>query len=377
MLRLPVLRLSASLLLMSSALAHADNISSNLQINGYATVGAAWLQKDQGGAYLGNVFGREGISNDPSIEYDSLAGLQFSYKVDEKTDLIMQLVAKGADNFDAEADWAYIAHDINDQLTLRGGRFIVPAYMYSDTVRVGHSYPWARLPAEIYSRLPIEHIQGLDLLYRIPLGDWNLLAQAVYGSERAEAIRTPNLKGVSLTLSNDALTVRVSHLEGKAYVTLEIDPGVDDFIQVDNRKATFSSIGALYDDGVWFAAGEFGAFTFDGWAADWNAGYLSVGHYIGNFMPYILASKSDAIGVRDSVSDIPEPIATAITQITSQEQTSVALGVRYQVSEGVSFKAQVDQIDNFKGTSGHYRFAGDIKEPDTTYLYSLSLNVAF
>jgi hypothetical protein len=57
------------------------------------------------------------------------------------------------------------------------------------------------------------------------------------------------------------------------------------------------------------------------------------------------------------------------------EQTSTAIGARYQLKQNVSLKMQADKMSRFNGTNGLLLApAAPIK---TVYLYSLSLNAAF
>ncbi len=203
--------------------AYAESLSPNLQLNGYATAGAALLDDDQQGAYLSNIFGRTGIGDTANTSYDSVMGLQLNYQVNEATQLVTQLVAKGREEYDVGADWAYIAYRLNHQFTVRGGRFGLPIYMYSDTLRIGQAYPWARLPVEIYSKLPVENLQGLDLLYSQALGDWQLNAQAILGSSDSEIFKVKNMRGLVLGTNYDDLSLRASRMDVEVDIDLNVN----------------------------------------------------------------------------------------------------------------------------------------------------------
>ncbi len=128
-------------------------------------------------------------------------------------------------------------------------------------------------------------------------------------------------------------------------------------------------------------AGEYAALRFEGWPTDWNASYASLGHYFGDWLPYALWPKANTRRSDEAGADLPPAAAfmgSQLHKLTDQEQTTVALGLRYQVRPGLSLKAQIDQISQFNGTRGLFNFPlSQIKEPDTAYLYSLNLNAAF
>ncbi len=377
----------AALLAGSSYAAHAENITPNLKFNGFATASAGMLTDDQGGEYLQDINGHAGLTEDPSFGLESLIGLQFDYQVNEQINVVAQLVAQGRNNYKAEAEWAYIGYQIDDNWRVRAGRFALPTFMYSETIYVGQSYPWVRLPSEAYLGVPVTNFDGADLLYRHALGNWNLNAQLLMGGSSVERFSTKNARGLNISLSNENLSIRAGVIDSELTIPVEcadpvgsptnplpvpipIDPCP---LTVKEEQTLFSNLGAVYDDGQWFAAAEVNQLTTQGWLSDWNAGYVSVGHYFGKWLPFVLWSKINTFNSEDCTSGAVAGFCKLATNY--QEQTTYAVGARYALRNNVSVKGQYDYVHDFNDTSG-FLTDGPIP-PDAFGVFTISLTAAF
>ncbi|MDF3029687.1 MAG: rane protein [Moraxellaceae bacterium] len=382
----------------------AEELSTNLHVNGFGTAGFTSVTEDFGGEYLGNpLLGVEGIDEDGSFSFDNVLGLQVRYQADERLDLVGQLVSVGREDYDTRAEWAYAAYRVNDNLRLRAGRFAMPLYLYSENIHVGQAYPWARLPVEVYATGAFSNVDGVDALYRMPMGDWGLDLQALVGrqdvNELAFSATANNLYSVNATLGNDAFRVRASYSEAEADFTfspflLLPAPINAPFPPIDDEKISFSSLGMTFDDGRWFAAAEAIQFRFDGWTADREAAFASVGHYFGKWMPYVMVSKANAVEgdeCRSTFANYPPvagafgPAAPVFAQgfcsASEQEQTSYSTGFRYDISPRSSLKLQVDHVTDFHGTPGHFTApatpTGTLGDDDRSEIITVNLNTAF
>lgn len=382
-----------ALLAAGSSTALAENITPKLKFNGFATASGSLLSDDQGGQYMSDINnGYPGLTENASFGLESLAGLQFDYQINDQINVVTQLVAQGRNNYKIEAEWAYIGYQINDSWRARAGRFALPTFMYSDTIHVGQSYPWVRLPAEAYYGVPVTTFNGADLLYRLPLGDWNLNTQLLLGGSDTDSFQLRNARGLNLSLSNDSLTVRAGVIDTELSFPFSCEvsvPGVIPGVSVSGRldncpidikeaRTLFSNAGVLFDDGQWFAAAEFARLTVDGWLNDWNAGYVSVGHYFGKWLPYMLWSKINTFNAQDctALGGNPldgSPFCDPRTQYN--EQTTNALGLRYALSDNVSLKGQYDYVSGFNGTTGFLK--NGPTPPDAFGVLTFSLTAAF
>lgn len=390
--------------------ATAENLTPDLQLNGYMTAGMAWMNNNHGATYPKNTGnGAPYIQTDPTAEYDSVAGLQFKYRLNDQASLVTQLIAAGQDtqqnSYSTKVNWAYIDYRVNDELTLRGGRFAFSTYMYSENLHVGEAYPWARLPVEIYSQLGgLYSLNGLELLYSHSFGNWNLTLQPNLGDEQLNGYAVNNSRQLAATLSNDNLTLHLGtgtadlNLNQPTVVqslqaatdaqlgdptasnpaTQAVNQMIADGINLHHDRGSFSDAGFIYDDGKWFAAGEMSELRIAGYPIDFNAGYGSVGHYFGKWLPFVLYSHYKNVNNDEAAAGFPPAlagIAAALVAANNAEQTTTSIGARYQLKQNMSLKMQADRVSGFKDTNG--LFVAPAEPLKTVYVYSLNLNAAF
>lgn len=393
-------RLALALFLLSGT-ALADNLTPSLQLNGFATAGFTTVTDDFGGRYLGNaLMPGSGMDDDGSFDLDNVLGIQLSYQVDERIDLVGQLISTGKESYDTRAEWAYLAYRVNDNLRLRAGRFALPLYMYSENIHVGQAYPWARLPVELYAGVPFSNSDGVDVLYRVALGDWDLNAQAYQGQlfadNQAYSTTVKNLHGANVTLGKDSLSLRLGYNEAKTSVVFNPFLGLP-YPNAVSAKTTFADLGLGYDDGRWFAAAEAIQFRLAGYINDMDAGFVSVGHYFGKWLPYVMWSKVNSVnGDECRTTFLPlfallGPAAPAYADATcrgqEREQTSYSVGFRYDATRHVSLKLEVDHVTDFHDTAGLFgalppvpgpvTVPGTLRDSDSTEVITFNVNAAF
>ncbi len=61
---------------------------------------------------------------------------------------VQATVKSEQDTWKGNLEWAYLSFAAAQGLTLRAGRLRLPIYMYSETLDVGFTHPWLRLPDE-------------------------------------------------------------------------------------------------------------------------------------------------------------------------------------------------------------------------------------
>lgn len=383
-------RYGLALLLMGTSLTtFAENLTPNLKFNGFATATGGVVDDPMGGNYLphsiNNTRSYGGYTKDPDFGLESLIGLQLDYRINDKTNVMTQIVAEGNNTYNAKAEWAYIAYQMTDGLRARGGHMALPTFMYSDTIKVGQSYPWVRLPSEAYFGVPVTSFDGIDLTYRQGVGDWNLNVNLLTGGSTTESFKTKNSVGLNASIGNDSLTLRAGVIKTELVFPfsctqqIPLAPGVTVTgnlaycpIDVTGANTLFSNAGVLYDDGQWFVAGEFAQLIIDGWLNDWNSGYVSVGHYFGKWLPYVLASKIDTFNGDDCTAIAPY----CNLNLRYNEQTTYAIGARYALSDSVSIKGQIDHVGEFNATTGFLDGATSTS-PDAFNVLTISLTAAF
>jgi hypothetical protein len=261
--------------------------------------------------------------------------------------------------------------------------------MYSDSMQVGYAHPWVRPPAEVYANTPVPSMQGVDLTHRYSMGEWELHTQLLLGNGQTSDARLTleNAASLYFTLSRENLTLRAGHVNFSLQnnVSLAPLPNLN-----GGRGNAFSSIGMLYDDNNWLLASEVVQQKVASWPADFNAGYITFGHYFGKYLPYVNYGNIHTVG------DVDKTLNGINTRPSSVfAQSSYSLGLRYDPKPGFCLKAQVDHIMP-SSVDGIFRFptpaaTGPTQLPGTgalggaatlpplhsTNLFSLTASVAF
>lgn len=319
------------------------------RFNGFGTVGVTHL----GGEDDGRSYGINGQTND-SWRGDQLSkfGAQLSYGLTDTVGVTVQATAKAQqDEWKANLEWAYLSWQTTDRLMLRAGRLRSPVYMYSESLDVGYSYPWLRLPDEVYSQVQVTNYEGLDAVYTVPLSYGSVTFQLAGGQAKNRDyyayddqfdIDYDKLFGASVSLATNQFgTLRIGYVE--ADITTDITGTVNNYLTgnpndnlsllvLDKEKGKFTSIGYQYDNGTWVSNNEWTSRMIenDGLEAI-DSFYLMGGRRFGDFLPHITYAQLDDNGGR---------------------QSSWTLGLNYQAAPTVVVKGEYKRVDTQNGYDG-------------------------
>ncbi len=349
------------------------------RFNGFGTVGFTHL----GGEDDGRSYGIQGQTND-SWRGDQLSkfGAQLSYGITDTLGVTVQGTAKAQqDEWKANLEWAYLSLQANEQLMLRAGRLRSPVYMYSESLDVGYSYPWLRLPDEVYSQVQVTNYEGIDAVYTVPLSYGSVTFQIAggqaknrdyYAYDEQFDIDYGKLFGASVSLAtNDFGTLRIGYVEAdiKTDITGTVDAtdiglGVNQplsLLNLNKEKGKFTSIGYQYDNGTWISSNEWTSRLIenDGMEAI-DSFYLMGGRRFGDFLPHVTYAQLDDNGGR---------------------QSSWTLGLNYQATPTVVVKGEYKRVDTKNGFDGVFtrsaqevfdnevngRFGGAVGTPARNY----------
>lgn len=316
-------------------------------INGFGTVGVTHL----GGEDDGRGYGISGQTND-SWRGDQLSkfGAQLTYGVTDTVGLTLQTTAKAyGDEWKANLEWAYLSWQSTDNLMVRVGRLRTPAYMYSESIDVGFSYPWLRLPDEVYSQVQLSNYEGADLVYNLPLSFATLSFQLAGGIAKNRDyylydeefdIDYDNVFGSSVSLAtNDFGTFRVGYVE--ADINTEIagsftdifgNPDTATLLSLDKDKGKFTSVGYQYDNGTWLTANEWTSRVIENDGSNsTDSFYLMGGRRFGDFLAHVTYAQLDEDDGR---------------------QSSWTLGLNYNILPTVVLKGEYKRVDTTGGYDG-------------------------
>ena len=316
-------------------------------INGFGTVGVTHL----GGVDDGRSYGISGQTND-SWRGDQLSkfGAQLTYGVTDTVGLTLQTTAKAyGDEWKANLEWAYLSWQSTDNLMMRFGRLRTPVYMYSESIDVGFSYPWLRLPDEVYSQVQLSNYEGADIVYNLPLSFATLSFQLAGGIAKNRDyyiydeefdIDYDNVFGSSVSLAtNDFGTFRVGYVEADidtdisgSFTDIFGNPGTASLLALDKDKGKFTSIGYQYDNGTWLTANEWTSRVIENDGSNsTDSFYLMGGRRFGDFLAHVTYAQLDEDEGR---------------------QSSWTLGLNYNILPTVVLKGEYKRVDTTGGYDG-------------------------
>lgn len=337
--------LSLILLLSSPPLLAED--TGNFIFNGFGTLGVSRL----GGEDNGRSYGAKGQVNHRwrGDELSRLGG-QFTYYFRDDLEATAQIkAAADQDSWGLDLDWLYLAWQATDRLTLRAGRLRNPVYMYSETLNVGATYPWLRLPDEVYYQLQIAHYEGVDLLYNIPLHFGSLTWQLSGGQahDRRHFIHDDQhdmdyskLFGINATLTtHDWGAFRIAYSEASLDMRLPYMEGTWLEGISEDVKGKYTALGYQYDDGVWMAASEATRMVVEGLTPSYNAFYIMAGRRFGNIEAHLTYGQLD-------------------DELTGR-QSSWNWGLNYRLSPTVIIKSEYKRVDNANESQGVFVRSGE------------------
>lgn len=310
-----------------------------VKINGFASVGGGYFDSDTMGSYGGV---GDSFASDP---FNKL-GLQVKADINSVTSVTGQLVAKGAEDYNIEAEWLYATFSLNDSNDFRLGRIRVPYFYYSDFLDVGYAYPWITPPREVYNRIPFSTIDGGDFVNTHDLGIMTGTFQVYYGDAEGDGVQVENAFGFNYSLAFDWLTLRASYNIGEV--------SIDGAFEEDGA---FYGLAANVDLGGFLFNTEITQIDMDDhvFVADDMAYHAMLGYRFGNFIPHITyaVKEEDELNTLDLSTGIP------VVQSESTD-SSLTIGLRYDYSSSTALKIEYTQVDN---ESPNYGIPGFIPDP--------------
>lgn len=365
---------------LSSVLAlSAQSYALDMQFSGFGSVGGGKLSNEDL-AYDGF---DEDFATDPSVTF----GFQINTTFNEKVSATGQLIAKGRDEYNVEAEWVYVTYSFNERWDARVGRFRMPALAYSNYLDVSYAYTWIRPPVET-NRLTFSALEGYDLIYHGSLGDWDMVLQ-LFGGRVTDTQETINNEGTAeeydanvsdlfgfhhifsyhwLTLKIYGATLKSSATSSSEILmstlnliaTLGQNPELANLLNpAFGSGVTYYGSAVHIDYNDWLFDAELSYFKRDdrnAFVSDDEAWHIMLGRRIGKLTYHITyAQREDDpfYGMIDTLpalvtnpsTGMPLPLQTTIAnQVTNQTDTSITLGVRYDFAPATAFKFEVTSL---------------------------------
>jgi hypothetical protein len=315
-----------------------------------------------------------GATRSWSPNVDSRLGAQIDLSLSRRWSAVLQVVSEqGLDNsYRPRVEWANVKYQATPELALRFGRIALPMFLTADYRKVGYIYPWVRPPVEGYGALPISSSDGVDATLRWSLGPVRNASQVFFGRDEPDMpaplhAYARNIVGLSNTADWGALSVRTNIIS--AGVTTDIGGGLFDAFEafgaegraiarryeIDHKHASIASIGVNYDPGRWFLMAEASRSRTDSLLGATRSAYASAGLRLGSFTPYLSVARVRATSpTRDPGLPGAGPLNEGLNLLlaTIPQQTSQALGVRWDLVTDMALKLQYDRVTPHHGSRG-------------------------
>jgi len=314
------------------------------RFNGFGTLGVTHL----GGADDSHGYGVTGQTTDHwrGDQLSKLGG-QLQYGITNTVGLTAQaLIKPQQDEWKGNLEWLYLSWQATDKLKFRAGRLGGTAYMYSDTLNVGYTNPWIRLPDEVYSQVQVTNYEGADFIYTEPLSFGSLTVQMSGGAANNRKLFVldqlydadyKNYFAANATLAvNDFGSLRISYAEtdvtSNDHAVVSTPFGMVDqtLIKLDNTHTAFTSVGYQYDNGVWVSSDELTHRTI-ATASPVDAMYFMGGRRFGDFLAHVTYGQ-----MKDD----------------SGRENSWTYGLNYSVTPTVVVKGEFKRVETHGGTTG-------------------------
>lgn len=330
-----------------ASLAHADDTlpatrdwSNMFTFSGFGTLGVTHSSLDTADYTTGYFQNKgAGFSSRYNLSDDTKVGAQVNVQFTSKLSAVIQVISQEGYNnsYAPSLEWANIKYAFTPDFSVRVGRIALPSFLSGDYRNVGYANPWAHVPIETYSLLPVTNSDGADASYKLHFGKLDNTIQVLYGRTTAHVpnptgpvkLTGSNIFGVFDTVERGALTARIGYEQ--AHIALGPLP---------EMPLTFYSVGVDYDPGNWFVQGEWSHAKVPGLTPGYQSWYVIGGYCIKKFTPYVMYSSKHSLG------------GSTVTSSSDQGQRDYSVGVRWDVYKNMALKLQYDRVvlsDNSAG----------------------------
>lgn len=250
---------------------------------------------DEGNAYNVGFLGYTAAYDDElSYAPDSLIGLQAQAVVSDRLRATVQMVGRGGNDFDIDAEWAYLSYDLTDNITANAGKFRMPLFYYSDFLDIGYAYYWIRPPANLYSGP--SSLTGVNIYFQNYIGDYELSGQVFSGNTDAfvgGGVALVDIEvngGITLQVSKDWWKIRGLFQTNEATTSATI-PGL---FPDNTEEFEFSAVSFVVDKNDFMLRSEYTVLGNKTTGDNSDKWFVSSGYRLGDFTPHVTFTAVDA-----------------------------------------------------------------------------------
>ncbi|WP_269533566.1 porin [Chitinimonas sp. BJYL2] len=372
-----------------SAAAWADDTA--FSFSGFGTVSAVSTNTDN--AEFRAVSSQpNGAKKNASYTVDTKLGVQGVAKFNDQWSATLQLLStkNEKNNFTPGVEWAFVKYQATPNVAVRVGRIGTPTFLISDYRNVGYANIWARPPVDVYSQVANGRFDGIDMLYKHNVGDGTVTLQPYTGASKTKLpgdfnIDFKKMMGINAVYEIDSWLFRAGYIRTdltghspgmdtilipgmSAVANSTVLPAaisgpwkaaLNDLI-IKDKLASFTGIGATYDDGQLVFQGEYTQRRTESFVDDTDGWYTTLGYRFGDFTPYVSYASVET-KVNHITDNLPTPTvqlaglkAAVIDTKAGADQSTTTLGLRWNAMKNVAIKFQFDRVQTEKGKDNFF-----------------------
>jgi len=373
------------------------NAISEVRINGFASIVAG--QDTDNKAFINSPY-----TDEIDFKPESKFALQVSADLSQGLSATAQIIARGANDFDAEFEWAYLSYELNDNHTIRAGKLRLPFYKYSDYLDVGYAYPWIRPPRAMYS-LTFSTYEGLSLLSNFTLSDWDIASNLIYGNVEDTFFETTSptegqlkdIYGINFQVSKDWFSAYIAYvatdvfiptssIESVAQISDAVSPGSGTQISLDSDYGDFLGLGFTIDYHNWLLNTEWSKIAIEeSLTLDNEQWYVSLAYRFDNVMPYVTYQTTETKRKTANISDsaIPVQIHPAQPSLNNFlqsvldgqmfEYNAYTIGVKYDFHDSAALKFEYNRYNDIVDIGS----LGSFENPESSGNFTVAIDLVF
>ncbi len=345
-----------------------NSIAYEIEFSGFATFSGG-LTSDSNEHY-------NGYDNTIDFSQNSLLALQTSAEIGEGWGVTAQLISRGENNWDVDAEWAFISFDSSNDWRFTFGKQRVPFYLYSDYLDVSYAYHWIRPPSGVYS-LPFDSVDGIGALKHFTIGEYDSSIQFMVGRQEGE-LESQGLSGssefsdafnIAWVLNNDWLTFRINY--ARSQFTFDSEGlneltnlwrsanfvNVANNIEVNDDVGSFFGLGFKIDHENFLLVSEYTEVDpEDGLFAPNDSYYVSFGYRINNGMFHLTYGADNNDPNFAILNDVPQNINASLDGLinttqslltaTIEDSSYFTLGYKWELESPVVLKLELTSFND-------------------------------
>ena len=359
----------------SMAAALAVNVNAaDIRWNGFASV-AGGISTSTAKRSDGQENELYGYDSDFNFRPETKLALQASSDLGNGLSVTAQAIARGADAYTMEMEWAFVTYEFGDANRVNVGRMRIPFFMYSDYLDVGYAYPWIRPPASVYDFFS-SRLDGVNLQFNGALGSWDSSLQFVGGRNVDDLNLAPgqvanaelaNFLGGAWAINNDWLTLRAAYFQADATILLDDltaikqgweatpFPQVADKFAMEGDVGNFIGLGAKIEKNGWLMVVEGTQIDVaDSWNPKQTSSYITLAKTFNDLTFHVTYEMEEDKPTDKVTADVPFPSGNpgldGLYQVTNgfinslqDKNTTMTVGMKYNFHPSASFKIDYSQ----------------------------------